>query len=129
MRDLARWLGAGQGQDLGDGARRQRFLAGRAGLVVQQALDALLGKALLPAPDRRAAGAGPPRHFQHRQALGRKQHDPGTLDVLERTRAVADEARQTRPGGFVKENTDSLSHPLRLAYLTAKVNPQHASLH
>lgn len=96
---------------------------------MQQAFDALLGKVLLPAPDRRAAGAGPRRRFQHRQALGREQHDPGKRDVLERTPAVAVDARQPRPGGFVKENTDSLSHPLRHAYLTAKVNPPYASPH
>lgn len=95
----------------------------------QEALDALVGKALLPAPDRGAAGSGPPRHLQNGQALGREQHDPGALDVLERTRPVTDDARQPRLRGFVEENTDSLSDPLRLAYFTDLVNPPYASVH
>ena len=60
-------------------------LAGLAGLVAQQAVDALLGVALLPAPDRRAADAGAPGDFQNREPLGGEQDDLGALDVLERT--------------------------------------------
>ena len=55
--DLTGWLGAGQGEHLGDGVGGVRRLAGRAGLVAQQTLDAFLGVALLPAPDGRLTPA------------------------------------------------------------------------
>lgn len=49
--DLAGRLRAGESQHRTDGAGGVRRLAGRAGLVVQQAVDPLFGKALLPPPD------------------------------------------------------------------------------
>ena len=67
----------------GDGRR-----AGLAGLVAKQAVDALLGEALLPAPDRRAADAGAPRHFEHRQSLAGKQNDLGALHMFEGAAAI-----------------------------------------
>ncbi|GEP07974.1 hypothetical protein MOX02_60120 [Methylobacterium oxalidis] len=68
--DLAGRLGAGERQHLGDGAGGVGRLAGRAGLVVQQAVDALLGVALLPAPDGGSADAGLVGDIQDGQAFG-----------------------------------------------------------
>ena len=65
VRDLARRLGAGDREHLGDRFGWQGRFAGRTGSVPQEAFDALLGKALLPTPDRRAA---------HARSLGDLQH-------------------------------------------------------
>jgi hypothetical protein len=56
---------------------------------MEQALTALLAKALLPAPDSGPADTCPPSDLLHRQALGREQDDTGTLNVLQRTRPIA----------------------------------------
>jgi hypothetical protein len=52
------------------------------GLVAQQAVDALLGKPFLPAPDNRLALGGV-AHDRHRaEPVGGGQHDPSAPDVL-----------------------------------------------
>jgi hypothetical protein len=94
VRDLARRLGAGDRQNLGEGLGRERCLAGRAGLVPQQALDALLGKALLPAPNRRTTHARTLGHLQHGQALAGVEDDARPLHVLLRAVAVGDDRGQ-----------------------------------
>ena len=81
---VARRLGAGQRQHLGDGCRRQRTFAWRAGLVAQKAVDAFFTVALLPAPHRRSADADTTRHFENRQPVSRQKHDAGALHVLQR---------------------------------------------
>jgi len=53
------------------GFRRQRRLAGLAGLVAQQTLDPALGKALLPPPYRRPADADALRHPLRRMPIRR----------------------------------------------------------
>ena len=56
--------------------------AGWTGLVAQQALDAILGKALLPAPNRGPADASLPSHVLHAQPFGRQQDNERPQDVL-----------------------------------------------
>ena len=68
MGRLVRRLGAGQRHHPRRGFRRDRRLAGLAGLVAQQTLDPALGKALLPAPHRRPADADRVRHLLRRVA-------------------------------------------------------------
>src|SRR5674476_469272 len=54
----------------------------------EQGIDALLGVARLPAPDRRAADPDKFSDFQDAATLGRTQNDIGPLHVLERAGAV-----------------------------------------
>ncbi len=70
---------------------RGRRRAGRPRLVAQQAVQPLLGEALLPAPHHGAAHASLPGHLQHGQALVRQQHDAGTQHVLDGLTAVFDD--------------------------------------
>jgi hypothetical protein len=65
-----------------------------AGLVAQQALDALLGKALLPAPDCGPADAGLPSHVLHAQAFEREQDDACPQDVLEGAGSISGDRGQ-----------------------------------
>ena len=60
----------------------QRRLAGLAGLVAQQPVDAGLDEALLPAPDRRPADPARRATSATLQPLGRVQDDPRPRDVL-----------------------------------------------
>ncbi|SEP29889.1 hypothetical protein SAMN04487843_110121 [Methylobacterium sp. ap11] len=71
-------------------------LAGRAGLISQQALDAFLGVALLPAPDGRPADAGPAGDVGDGEAFGREKDDAGALDVLGGPPPIGDESGQAR---------------------------------
>jgi hypothetical protein len=86
--------GGSELQNLRDNFRRERGLAGFARLVAQDAIDAMLTISPLPAPDSGAAGASPPRDFQHWQALGGKQHDLRPLNLLERTISIAGDRKQ-----------------------------------
>ena len=52
------------------------------------------GSSEMSTPDSGAAGASPPRNFQHWQALGGKQHDLRPLNLLERTISIADDRKQ-----------------------------------
>ena len=63
-------------------AVRRARLAGLAGLVAQQPVDAGLGEALLPAPHRRPADPGAPGDLGHVQPLGRGQDDPSPRHML-----------------------------------------------
>lgn len=108
--DLSGRFGAGQGQHLGDGVGGVRRLAGRAGLVAQQTLDAFLGVALLPAPDGRSADAGLLGDVEDGEAFGREQNDAGALGVLEGPPPIGDDGGQVRQVGGAGDHTDSLSH-------------------
>jgi len=129
MGGLSGRLAARQRQDLGHGRRRQRFLTGLAGLVAQQPVDTLLGEALLPAPDRRPAGAALARHCQHRQALSRQENDPSPLDVFLRSVAIADDRSQSQAILFAEKDTDGLCHAPRIARPEPSVNPMFVSVH
>ena len=63
MGRLAGRLGAGQRDHPVHGGVGQRRLARLAGRVAQQAVDPGFGEALLPAPHRRPADPGAPRHL------------------------------------------------------------------
>ena len=110
MRHLARRLGAGEGEDLGNGAGRVRRRAGRPRLVAQEPIDALLAETLLPAPHGRPADARAPSNLEDRQTLGRQQHDARPQHVLQRPRPVADDLDKARSISFVGKDTNSLSH-------------------
>jgi hypothetical protein len=83
-----RRLGAGQRHDLRRGFRRDRRLAGLAGLVAQQSVDPALGKALLPPPHRRTADAYALRHLLRRVPICRGEDNLRPLDVFARPIAI-----------------------------------------
>ncbi len=109
--DLTGRFGAGEGEHLGDGVGGVRRLAGRTGLVAQEALDAFLGVALLPAPDGRPADARLLGDVEDAEAFGREQDDAGALDVLEGPPPIGDDGGQARQVGGAGDYADSLSHP------------------
>ena len=129
MRGLARRLGTGQLQNPGHDFGRKRRPAGLARLVAQQAIDALLGVARLPAPDGGTAGPGSSRHFKHRQALGRKDNDSCPLHMLERAIAIADDREQARAIFGGRKDANGLRHADRLAHSLASVNRAIVSVH
>ena len=122
-------LGAGQRQHLGDSGCRQGRLARRSRLVAQQTVEAFLGVATLPAPDRRPAHADAARDFENRQPICRMQNDTRPLDMLQRAAAVADDSGQSRAVLGMYDHTNFLSHDHRLAWPTENVNPTNASVH
>lgn len=89
-------LRAGQFENSGDELRVERGAARLAGLVAQQAIDALFAITLLSAPGRRTADAGGPGDLQNRKPLGRKEPDLCTLDMFERPRAIRGDRAQSR---------------------------------
>jgi hypothetical protein len=111
MRDLARRLGAGDGQHAGDLVRGRGRAPRRARLVAQQARNALLGKALLPAPHGRAAHTRSLGDLQHRQMVGGVENDAGPLDVFLRTAAVGDDGEKALAISRTEQNARGLGHP------------------
>lgn len=89
----------------------QRRHAGWPGLVAQQTGDALLGEALLPAPDRRLGNAGFPHDGIGTEARGGEQHDPAAPDVLLRAVAIRDDRLETGLIGGVDGKVDPGAHP------------------
>ena len=69
---------------------RQRRLAGFAGLVAGQAGNALLHKALLPAPHHRLGLVGSPHDLGRAAAIGGGEDDFGAPNMLLRRVAIAD---------------------------------------
>ena len=110
MRGLARRPGTGQVHDLGDDTGRNGSAAGRARLVAQQAIVALLSVSRLPAPDCGPADTRAPRHFPHRQAVGGTKDNARLLHMFERTSAIRDDRQQTLAVVGGRKDTDSLSH-------------------
>ena len=129
MRRLARRLGAGQVQDLGDNLGRKRSAARLARLVAQQAFDALLSVSRLPAPDRRSTDARAPRHFLHRQAVGRTKHNVRAPHMFERAIAIRDDGQQTLAIFGGRKDTDGLSHAHKLAHPPEFMNHPSVSVH
>ena len=129
MRGVAQRLGAGQVDNLGDDPGRKRSAAGLARLVAQQTIDALLGVSRLPPPDRRSADARAPRHFLHRQAVGRTKEDVRPLHMFERAIAIRRDGQQTLTIFGGRKDTDGLSHAHRLAHPHGFVNHPSASVH
>ena len=129
MRGVAGRLGAGQVHDLGDDTGRKRSAAGLARLVAQEAIDALLSISRLPAPNRRSADPRAPRHFLHRQAVGRKKHDVRPLHMFEQTIAIRDDRQQTLTIFSGRKEADGFSHARRHAHPAEPVNHPSVSAH
>ena len=127
--DLARRRGAGQRQHLGHGGLRHRRLARLAAAFPQQPVDAGFGIVPLPAPHRRPADAGPAGDLEHWQALGGEKHDAGTLNMLQRPTAIADDRGQTRAILGRHDDGYSLGHDRRIARSNHSVNPIFRSVH
>jgi hypothetical protein len=96
---LVRRLGRSQRQHLVDYLLRQRREARGPRLVAQEAVDALLAEALLPAPDAGLRLAGTAHDLDGAQASGRTKHDRGAPDLLLRGVAVADDLLQVKAIG------------------------------
>ena len=96
---------------------------------MQKAVDAFLGKAQLPAPNRWPAHIGTARDFGNSQPIGRMQNDARPLHVFQRTAAVADDSGKTRAVLGIYDHTNFLSHDHRFAWLTQNVNPMIVSVH
>ena len=118
MGGLARRLGAGQRQHLGHGGGCDRRFARRPGLVAQQTFHPGLGIAALPAPHRRTADPGAPRHLDDRQPIRREQDNPGPLQMLQRPAPIADDRGQPRTILSSNDNANFLCHTPTIAQLT-----------
>jgi hypothetical protein len=129
VRRLTGWFRAGDRQDLGNSARRERSFAGRARLIPPQTFHSGFRKALPPAPDRRAAHVGLAGYLLNREVFGRVEDNVRPLDVLERAVAVADDRGQALTIARRQDHTGGLSHARRLAGLCQAVNPQNPSMH
>src|ERR1700733_7637023 len=92
-----------RGVELGD-ARGTR-------LVAQQALEALVGEAFLPAPDAGLGLAGVAHYRARAEGFGRQQHDLCAPDVLLRRVTVFDKSSQPSPIGKCDRKANAGSHP------------------
>jgi hypothetical protein len=101
---------------------RQRRLARPAGLVPEQTLHPRFGEAALPAPHRRPADAGAPRHFGNRQSIRRMKHNPRPLNMLQRPAPITDDSGQSRPVLGSYNHTNIRGQDPRFARLTPCVN-------
>src|SRR5215469_3214422 len=90
--------------------RRDRRLAGLAGLVPQQTFDPGLGKALLPPPYRRPADPDALCHPLRRVPIRRGEHNARPLDVLARLVAVGRDRDQLLTLRVVQNYADLLCH-------------------
>ena len=90
---------------------RQRRLAGLAGLVAQQPVDALLHEAFLPAPDDGLGLARPAHHLEGAAAVGRGQDDLGPPDMLLGRTAIRHD--RLKPTAIFRRDVhdDPCSHP------------------
>ena len=126
---LARRLAAGQSHHtLHHGVRRGR-LARLSGPVAQQPVDAGLGEALLPAPDRRAADLSAAGNLRHVQPLGRGEDDPCPRHMLLRPVTVGQDRRQTLAILRRDYGTNQMGHGQTIAQPRQRMNLPNASVH
>jgi hypothetical protein len=78
---------------------------------------------------RRSAGIGLARHSQHRQAVGRQEHDPSPLNVFLRPVPIADDRSQSRAVFSINQEAYGLCHAAKIAWFGPAVNPTYASVH
>jgi hypothetical protein len=126
---LAGWLGAGQRDHaLGHGGA-QRRLAGLAGGIAQQTVDAGGGEALLPAPHRGPADAGASGDLSDAQPLSRVEDDPSPRHVL--LSAIAIGHDRLEPSTIVSGNQGAkdLSHGPNMPHRPVFVNLLFVSVH
>ena len=126
---LAGRFRARQHKYLGHRFHRQRRLARQAGLVPEQTLHPRPGEAALPAPHRRPADAGAPRHFGNRQSVGRMKNNPRPLNMLQRPAPIADDSGQSRAVLGSYNHTNIMGHNPRFARLSPFVNQSYVSVH
>jgi hypothetical protein len=132
---LARRRGARQWHDPRRGFRRDRRLAGLAGLVAQQTLDPALGKARLPPPYRGPADADALRHLPRRVPIRRGKHDARPLHMFARPVAVGHDRRQplalrsAQNHAYLLSNGRSSKPGPNIADPNAFVNPLNDSNH
>lgn len=110
VRDLAGRLRAGESQHRTDGSGGLTRFAGWASLLVQQAVEVLLGEALLPALNGGSADAGQVGDLKDGQALGRKQDDASAVDVLEGASTIIADRAQPCLLGLGGDHADGLSY-------------------
>ena len=111
-----RRFGARQRHQLGRLIGRDRRLAGLAGFVAQQALNACFGEALLPAPHRRPAYPDALGNLQRRSSIGRGEHDASPLHVFLPLVAVSHDRFQPFPVYRADDHAYTLSHEPRIAH-------------
>ncbi len=122
-------LGAGHRHHPRDRLVRQRRRSRWPGLVTQQTAHALLGEPALPAPHRRPAYTGAPRHLGNRQPVRREQHDPRPLHVLVAAIAIPDDGLEPGPIVMPHDHRNILCHAPSLAQAPQDVNPLSQSVH
>jgi hypothetical protein len=103
-------IGTGQGHDPIDDRLGQRRDARRPGLVAQQAVDAGLHEAFLPAPDYGLALAGLLHDRRRTETIGGQHHDPAAPSMLLRAIAVGYHRFQAATVGSVNGDDDPLAH-------------------
>jgi hypothetical protein len=107
---LVRRRGACQCHHPRRGFRRDRRLAGLAGLVAQQTLHPALGEALLPPPYRRPTDADALRHLLCRVPISRGEHDARPLHMFARPVAVGHDCCQMLALRSAQNNAYLLCH-------------------
>ena len=110
-------------------SRRERRLAGLAGLVAQQPVHARLGEALLPAPDRRPADPGPTRYRRDASRSAESSTIRARCDVLLRPVAIGHDRLQPSAISGRHHETDGLCHGRSIPPAQVRVNPLYASVH
>jgi hypothetical protein len=110
VRRLARRLAERPLDELLDDRERDRCLAGLARLVAQQAVDALLHEAPLPAPDAGLGDAGPALDLRRAVAFGRGEDDPCPPDVLLGAVPIGQNGFQPLPITRPKPDLDIAAH-------------------
>ena len=114
-----RRFGASQRHQLGHLIGRDRRLAGFAGFVAQQALNARFGEALLPSPHCRPAEADALGNPLCRTSIGRGEHDAHPLHVFLPLVAVGHDCFQPLPVYRADDHAYTLSHEPSIAHSSA----------
>ena len=106
-----------------------RGLPGRLVRRAGEPVDAGLGEAPLPAPDRRPADPSAAGDLRHVQPLGRVQDDPRPRRVLLRPVAIGHDRRQALAIPRRDNGTDRMGHGHAIAHLGTSMNLPNASVH
>src|SRR5512132_3585312 len=108
---------------------RDRRLAGLASLVAQQAVDARLHEAPLPAPDRGLGHAGAAHDLRRAAAFGRGQDDPCPPDMLLGAIPIGQNSFQPLPVTRPEPDFDIASHVRSIQQTPDQGNPPFRSDH
>src|SRR5215207_3922024 len=110
MGRLDGWVGKRQVNHPSGHVRAQWFDPGRARLVAQQPIDALVHKALLPAPDAGFGGAGLAHDLGGAVAIRAQQHDGRSPDVFLSRVPVAGDSLKAEAVRGSEGNGDARAH-------------------